>query len=148
MSGLGRNTLAMNVTIGWVFRRALLYLGLAFAGLAFCGLLVFVSVVTGNSHEWFFPLFWTAAVLVLMLKLFRNDWHRPIFWCAIVGLLVLKLAILQSTVRSLSGLHNTVYMLLFVVEGTIWGMVIEGLLALRHGKRRRRHCRPRTASVE
>jgi hypothetical protein len=72
----------MTVTVGWVFRRLLLYIGLAFAGLAIIALLVFIGAATGKSDSiqaWLLPTLWTGFLGLVALKVFSADWRRPVF---------------------------------------------------------------------
>ena len=133
----------MTVSVGWVFRRLLLYVGLAFAGLAIIAVLVFIGAATGKNDSiqaWLLPTLWTGCLCFVALKVFSADWRRPMFWLVLTLLVAAQILALRPIVRHFPHLHSATYMLAILAEGPVWAVLIEGVLALTYGsKEHRRH---------
>ena len=85
-----------------IVRRLLLYVGLAMAGLAVIGVIGAFNDYTGIEppKRWVALAYWTLALLIAGVRVYREHWRRPELWLAMTGLLAIHLlsfvVILQS----------------------------------------------------
>jgi hypothetical protein len=139
------------MSFGRILKRALLYVALAFACLAGIALLLWVGIATGTSgaiEVWSAPIYWTGFLCFITLSIFKEDWHRRTFWLVLAGLISAQVLILGQTVPRLPHLRGAAYMLAVLVEVIVWAILIEGVLALRHGSRESRRHRVRAVHPE
>jgi len=134
----------MKLSARSIFRRTFLYVGPALAGLAAVALLFRVSIALGTTNllvVWFLPTGWTVALLVYVVTRLRKYWRQGIFWVGLLVLLMAHVLALRPVVRNFPKLRSPTYMLAFMVEAPLWGIILHALCSpgFRRKQRPRAH---------
>ena len=97
----------------------------------------FVWVKTGLINRyipsrWFGLLFWTCALLWLILRQFKKYLRHGRFWGSLLGLLALHVSAFVIVLRLYPEWRMAWFMLVFVVEGPLLMTALESLVGTGH----------------
>ncbi len=118
------------MSVGKIVRRALLYIGLAFASLAAFALLFAVLVHTGHTHiergswSWVALAVFTAGLFWVTVKQSKAYWRRLGFWLAIAGLLVVHLLVFVAILRAYPQWREIWFWPVVIVEAGLFGAIL------------------------
>lgn len=132
------------MTFANVLRRALLYLGLAFASLSVLALVFAISLRTHIvvPFPWAMLVAFTALLIWIEIKASRRYWSRPIFWLTVAIMLCIHLAVFIAILRSYPDFRPFWFVPATIVEAGAFGAICGVLLDGSNARRRKHTSRP------
>ena len=129
--------------LGKIVRRLLLYVGLALAGLAVIVLIIVVSNYTGIEppEGWAALAYWTLALLIAGIRVYREHWHRAELWLAMAGLLAIHLLGFVVILRSYPEWRAPWFAFTSLGEAVFLRCILDAVLA--HSRSRRKGAKGR-----
>ncbi len=131
--------------LGKIIRRVLLYIGLAMAGLAVIVLIIVVSNYTGIEppERWVALAYWTLALLIAGVRVYREHWHRAELWLAMAGLLAIHLLGFVVILRSYPEWRAVWFAFTSLGEAVFFRWILDAVLTHQAKRRKgREHGRP------
>ncbi len=123
------------VSFGWVLRRVLLYIGLAFAALTVFALFFALTIRLGTTDKvrgwfdggWIAFVSYTALLFWITVRQSRRRWSHWSFWFVIVCLLTIHCLAFTAILRIYPNWRVIWFWPIVVAEGGVFGGILTWL---------------------